>query len=147
MFSRCREALLAGVAVRWARGAIVLAILTTFACGAEPRTLRVAADPNNLPFSNERREGFENRIVELVARELGATVEYVWRAQRRGFFRETMREGNCDLVAGVPLGFDPVLTSHAYYRSGYVLVQRADRARPSPVLPRRGHSWNGGRKE
>src|SRR4051812_40879716 len=55
------------------------------------RVLRVAADPNNLPFSNERREGFENRIAELVARDLGLTVEYAWRAQRRGFFREALR--------------------------------------------------------
>src|SRR5688500_10972657 len=74
---------------------------------ADARVLRVAADPNNLPFSNERGEGFENRIVSLVARELGATVEYTWRAQRRGFFRETMKDGDCDLVAGVPRGFDP----------------------------------------
>jgi mxaJ protein len=95
--------------------------------GNDPRVLRVAADPNNLPFSNDRREGFENRIVELVARELGAKVEYTWRAQRRGFFRETMKEGNCDLVAGVPRGFDPVLTTSPYYRSGYVLVQHSER--------------------
>jgi mxaJ protein len=98
------------------------------AVAKEPRVLRVAADPNNMPFSNERREGFENKIVELVARELGATVTYTWRAQRRGFFRETMKEGDCDLVAGVPRGFDPVLTTVPYYRSGYVLVQRRDGA-------------------
>src|SRR4051812_36297226 len=48
------------------------------------RVLRVAADPNNLPFSNDKGEGFENKIAELVARDLGATVEYTWRAQRRG---------------------------------------------------------------
>lgn len=88
------------------------------------RVLRVAADPNNLPFSNDRGEGFENRIIALVAQELGARVEYRWRAQRRGFFRELFKEGDCDLVAGVPRGFDPVLTTVPYYRSGYVLVQR-----------------------
>src|SRR4051812_29946768 len=49
--------------------------------------LRIAADPNNLPFSNERREGLENKLAEIVAREMGAEIEYVWRAQRRGFFR------------------------------------------------------------
>jgi mxaJ protein len=102
-------------------------LLAGLAQADEARVLRVAADPNNLPFSNEKGEGFENRILELVARELDAKLEYTWRAQRRGFFRETMKEGNCDLVAGVPRGFDPVLTTTAYYRSGYVLVQRADR--------------------
>jgi hypothetical protein len=54
------------------------------------RVLRVTADPNNLPFSNEKREGFENRIAELIAKELNATLQYSWRAQRRGFFRETL---------------------------------------------------------
>jgi mxaJ protein len=66
--------------------------------------------------------------MELVAQELGATLEYTWHAQRRGFFRETMKQGDCDVVAGVPKGFDPVLTTIPYYRSGYVLVQRADRS-------------------
>ena len=55
------------------------------------RELRVCADPNNLPFSNERGEGFENKIVAILAEELGATVEYTWWAQRRGFFRNTLR--------------------------------------------------------
>src|SRR5688572_26397974 len=58
------------------------------------RVLRVASDPNNLPFSNDRGEGFENKIAELVARELGAELRYVWRAQRRGFCRETLKEGD-----------------------------------------------------
>jgi mxaJ protein len=114
--------------VLWgARTIVLFALLVGLAQAGETRVLRVAADPNNLPFSNERGEGFENRILELVARELGAHIEYTWRAQRRGFFRETMKEGNCDLVAGVPRGFDPVLTTAPYYRSGYVLVQRVNR--------------------
>jgi quinoprotein dehydrogenase-associated probable ABC transporter substrate-binding protein len=94
---------------------------------AQPRVLRVAADPNNLPFSNDRGEGFENEIVALVARELGAAVDYTWHAQRRGFFRETLKEGPCDLVAGVPAGYERALTTRPYYRSGYVLVTRATR--------------------
>src|SRR3982750_1541855 len=53
--------------------------------------LRVCADPNNLPFSNRRGEGFENKLAELLARDLSATVEYTWWAQRRGFFRSTLR--------------------------------------------------------
>ena len=93
------------------------------------RILRVAADPNNLPFSNERGEGFENKLAELVARELGAELRYVWRAQRRGFCRETLKEGNADLVIGLPTRFDQALTTAPYYRSTFAFVQRKD----SPV--------------
>ena len=93
----------------------------------EPRVLRVAADPNNLPFSNERLEGFENRIAELIARELHYKIEYHWRAQRRGFFRETLKSGDADLVMGVPAHFDMALTTAPYYRSSYVFVTRVDR--------------------
>src|SRR4051812_38374510 len=73
-------------------GAIAL-VLTLFTTGAsaEDRVLRVCADPNNLPFSNQAEEGFENRIAELVAQELGAKLDYVWWAQRRGFVRNTLR--------------------------------------------------------
>jgi mxaJ protein len=91
------------------------------------RVLRITADPNNLPFSNERREGFENKIAELIARELDANIEYSWRAQRRGFFRETLKENRCDLVLGVPAHFDMALTTTPYYRSSYVFVYRKDR--------------------
>jgi quinoprotein dehydrogenase-associated probable ABC transporter substrate-binding protein len=131
MYSLCRD--VSARASDWiglarlARTLALVLLLPVVAWADETRVLRVAADPNNLPFSNERGEGFENRLVELIARELGARIEYTWRAQRRGFFRETMKEGNCDLVAGVPRGFDPVLTTAPYYRSGYVLVQRASR--------------------
>jgi mxaJ protein len=92
-----------------------------------PRVLRVVADPNNLPFSNERREGFENKIVELVARDLHATVEYTWWAQRRGYFRNTVKAGLCDVVPGVPRELDMALTTAPYYRSSYMLVSRRDR--------------------
>ena len=90
----------------------------------QTHVLRVCADPNNLPFSNERGEGFENRIAELIARDLGAKVEYTWWAQRRGFFRNTLKAGLCDLVAGVPSGFEMALTTSPYYRSTYVFVYR-----------------------
>lgn len=98
------------------------------ACAAETpeskRVLRIAADPNNLPFSNDRLEGFENKIADLIARELDAEIEYTWRPQRRGFFRETLKEGNCNLVLGVPAGFEMALTTRPYYRSTYVFVFR-----------------------
>lgn len=88
--------------------------------------LRVCADPNNLPFSNKRGEGFENKLAELLAREMGARVEYTWWAQRRGFFRETLKAGLCDVVVGVPSGFELAATTAPYYRSTYVFVYRRD---------------------
>jgi quinoprotein dehydrogenase-associated probable ABC transporter substrate-binding protein len=91
------------------------------------RVLRVTSDPNNLPFSNDKREGFENKIAELIARELDADIAYSWRAQRRGFFRETLKEDRADLVLGVPAHFDMALTTSPYYRSSYVFVYRKDR--------------------
>src|SRR3954447_14652613 len=87
---------------------------------AEPRVIRISADPNNLPFSNDRGEGFENKLAELVAANLGARIEYSWRAQRRGFFREALKENKADLVMGVPAHFEMALPTQAYYRSSYV---------------------------
>lgn len=89
--------------------------------------LRVCADPNNLPFSNARGEGFENKIAELLAQDLGERVEYTWWAQRRGFFRNTLRAGTCDIVIGVPAAFEMALTTKPYYRSTYVFLSRKDR--------------------
>jgi mxaJ protein len=89
--------------------------------------LRVAADPNNLPFSNSKLEGFENRLAELIAKDLGAELEYVWRAQRRGFFRETLKANAADLVMGVPAEFEMAAPTQPYYTSTYVFVTRKDR--------------------
>lgn len=94
-----------------------------------PRALRVCADPNNLPFSNQRGEGFENELAELLAAELHTSLEYTWWAQRRGFLRSTLKAGECDAVLGVPEDLEPVLTTQPYYRSSYVFVQR-ERAKP-----------------
>jgi mxaJ protein len=91
------------------------------------RVLRVCADPNNLPFSNERQEGFENRIAEVVARDLGARLEYTWWAQRRGYIRNTLKAGECDVLIGVASHLDLVATTRPYYRSTYVFVSRRDR--------------------
>ncbi|HEX8662894.1 MAG TPA: substrate-binding domain-containing protein [Beijerinckiaceae bacterium] len=106
-----------------------LALTLALALSAAPasaRELRVCADPNNLPFSNEAREGFENRIVDLIAKDLGATVSYTWWAQRRGFVRNTLKAGLCDLVAGTPANMEMMRTTRPYYRSSYVFVTRAD---------------------
>ncbi len=109
------------------RSMTLVIVLSAAAAAGSDRELRVCADPNNLPFSNQRGEGFENRIAELIAREQNAALRYEWWAQRRGFVRNTLREGRCDLIIGVPAGYDPVLTTRAYYRSTYAFVSRADR--------------------
>ena len=101
-------------------GLAVLAAAT--ASGAAERELRVCADPNNMPFSNEAGEGFENALAEIIADELGAELSYSWWAQRRGFIRNTLNAGDCQLVIGVPAGYDLVETTRPYYRSTYVFV-------------------------
>ena len=89
--------------------------------------LRICADPNNLPFSDNRNGGFENAIAQLFAEETGQSVAYTWWAQRRGFIRNTLKAGNCDVIMGVPVGLDMVETTRPYYRSSYVFVSRSDR--------------------
>jgi mxaJ protein len=105
---------------------VLLLIAALAASPAAARELRVCADPNNLPFSNDRREGFENKLVELLAEELGAAVEYTWWAQRRGFLRNTLKADLCDLVPGIPSNMEGMRTTAPYYRSTYVFVTRAD---------------------
>jgi quinoprotein dehydrogenase-associated probable ABC transporter substrate-binding protein len=94
---------------------------------AAPRELRVCGDPDNLPFSNRRQQGFENKIAQLIAKELHATVRYTWMPQRRGFIRRTLKAGACDLVMGVPGNYDMVLATRPYYRSSYVFVYQKSR--------------------
>jgi mxaJ protein len=91
---------------------------------AAARELKVCADPNNLPFSNKAGEGFENKIVALVAKDLGATVKYTWWAQRRGFVRNTLKTGDCDVWPGAAAGMDMLTTTQPYYGSSYVFVSR-----------------------
>jgi mxaJ protein len=108
--------------------ACLVAVSCDHARAATPTNeLRVCADPNNLPFSNERQEGFENKIAELVARDLNAKVRYSWWAQRRGFVRNTLNARECDLLIGVPSSFERTSTTIPYYRSTYVFVTRHDR--------------------
>jgi len=89
--------------------------------------LRVCADPNNLPFSNRAGQGFENAIARVLARDFGAHVSYTWWAQRRGFIRNTLGAGRCDVVIGIVAGDEQVLTTAPYYRSTYVFVSRQAR--------------------
>ena len=90
------------------------------------KPFRVCADPNNLPFSNQQQEGFENKIAEVLARGLGQAVAYTWWPQRRGFLRSTLNAGKCDVVMGLPADIDMVLTTQPYYRSIYAFVYSAD---------------------
>lgn len=96
------------------------------AAQAPRRVLKVCADPNNLPFSNAAGEGFENKLAELVAKDLGATIEWTWWAQRRGNVRETLNAGLCDLIPGVGSSLEMLGTTAPYYRSTYIVVTRAD---------------------
>lgn len=93
---------------------------------ADGRELRVCADPNNMPFSNAAGQGFENKIAQIVAGELGAKLSYTWWAQRRGFVRNTLKAGLCDLVPGTPANLEMLRTTTPYYRSSYVFVTRQD---------------------
>lgn len=88
------------------------------------RVLRVCAHPNNLPFSNQREEGFENRIASLLATSMQARLEYEWRPDRRGYIKRTLQVRLCDLVMAVPSIDERVLTTVPYYQSTYVFVTR-----------------------
>ena len=90
--------------------------------------LTVCQDPNNLPFSNVKGEGFENKIAELFAKRLGVMLDYYSFPQRMGYIRNTLKfklpgeNFRCDLLIGVPYGYDQVATTQPYFRSTYTLV-------------------------
>jgi mxaJ protein len=90
-------------------------------------TLRVCSDPNNLPFSNQQGDGFENKLATMLASDLGAHLDYRWWAQRRGFVRNTLNAGLCDVVMGYPSAAEMVQTTAPYYRSTYVFLSRRSR--------------------
>ncbi len=89
------------------------------------KALRVCADPANLPFSNEDRQGFENKIAELIGKKLGLPVTYTWFPQATGFVRQTLRAWKCDIIIGYAQGHELVQNTNHYYRSSYVLVVKA----------------------
>ena len=110
----------------------LIAFVAVIGCGvlgasAAAPPLRVCSDPNNLPFSNDRGDGFENRIAEVLARDLRSRLTYTWWAQRRGFIRNTLNAGLCDVVIGLPREMEAVATTQPYYRSTYVFVTRRSR--------------------
>jgi quinoprotein dehydrogenase-associated probable ABC transporter substrate-binding protein len=87
-------------------------------------TLRVCSDPANMPFSNTAGEGFENKIAELIAQELGVPVSYTWYPQATGFVRRTLREGRCDIIIGYAQGDELVQNTNHYYRSAWAIVYK-----------------------
>lgn len=107
---------------------LVLACWVTAVSGLTSQSaLRVCADPNNLPFSNARREGFENKIAALVARDLHRSLTYFWLPQRRGFVRNSLDAHQCDVVIGIPAQYELLQPTKSYYRSSYAFVSRRDR--------------------
>ena len=124
-------ALLAITALSFGGGGLQL----VSAAEGAPEALRVCADPNNLPFSNRKQEGFENKIAEVFAKDLGVPLEYTWYPQRFGFERNTLRKWleeenrySCDLVIGVSPDFEMGVATEPYFSSQYVLVIRDDKA-------------------
>lgn len=124
----------------WRRGVCLCGLLAlALPCAAQPadtptppepdKVLRVCQDPNNLPFSHRDGTGFENRIAALFARKLGWTLETTWFPQRIGFIRNTLRAKQphsdtfkCDVVTGVPTGFEMAATTDSYYHSSYAMA-------------------------
>jgi quinoprotein dehydrogenase-associated probable ABC transporter substrate-binding protein len=88
----------------------------------DPKVLRVCADPSNLPFSNEKGEGFENKIMELMAAKLDKKLAYVWYPQATGFVRNTLGSRRCDVIPGFPQGDELAQVTNPYYRTAYALV-------------------------
>lgn len=88
----------------------------------DPNVFRVCSDPGNMPFSNEKQEGFENKIAELFAQKLGKTLAYTWFPQATGFVRNTLGAHKCDVIIGFAQGDELVQNTNPYYRTAYALV-------------------------
>jgi quinoprotein dehydrogenase-associated probable ABC transporter substrate-binding protein len=91
----------------------------------DPKVLRVCADPHNLPFSNDKGEGIENKLAELFAEKLQKKLDYMYFPQATGFVRMTLAAHRCDVIMGFPQGDDLVQGTNPYYRTAYALVAKA----------------------
>lgn len=126
--SRCRRSTVSRCVGGLIAAGLVLIVLGALPAAAEPPELvergklRVCADGNNLPFSNRAGEGFENRIAEMMADDLGLELTYFWSPQVMGFVRNTLQLRVCDVVIGVSAGYGMVQNTNAYYRSVYAVV-------------------------
>jgi mxaJ protein len=92
----------------------------------KPGTLRVCADPDNMPLSNQKGEGYEQKIAELIAKEWNAKIEYAWWPVRRGYFSRALNGRYCDVAIEAPAGLDMAGVTKPYFRSGYMFVTRKD---------------------
>ena len=93
----------------------------------DPEMLRVCADPHNMPFSTDTGDGFENKLAEMLASQLGKGLAYTWYPQAPGFVRNTLRAYKCDVLMGIPQGDDLVQVTNPYYRTAYALVAKQGR--------------------
>ncbi len=125
MSFRCPRALWNEVARLACFALFVITASSAFATDRTP--LRVCADPDNMPFSNRQGQGFDNKLAEVLAATLGAKLEYTWWAERKSFLTNSLEQGRCDLVMGIPSSISSVATTKPYYRSSYVFVSRKDR--------------------
>jgi mxaJ protein len=92
----------------------------------KPGVLRVCADPDNMPLSNQKGEGYEQKIAELIAKEWNSKIEYAWWPVRRGFFSRALNGRYCDVAIEAPAGLDMAGVTKPYFRSGYFFVTRKD---------------------
>lgn len=132
--------------MRSARFMYLSGVLALFGASAADaaQPLKVCAAENDLPYSNQAGQGFENKLAELIGKELARPVEYVWWTDPRYFVRDQLERGLCDVVMGVDTGDPRMLTSKPYYRSGYVFVYRKDKIASvkdwnSDALKKAGH--------
>jgi mxaJ protein len=124
-----RENLMLSKLIRWLVVLLSMTAPFSWVSANDDTAFKVCADPNNPPFSDRQGQGFENKLAELLAKELGQKVEYTWFPQRLGFIRNTLKAQQpdseaykCDVVIGVPTGYELTLTTKPYYRSTYALV-------------------------
>lgn len=94
---------------------------------AQQKPLRVCSDPNNLPFSNEQQQGFENQLARMVGTDLQLPIQFAWWPPRARFMEKWLKADRCDLVMGTTAGSELLITTNPYYRSSYVFVSRRDR--------------------
>ncbi len=110
----------------WLGGIALAALLLEAPGAAQAGTLRVCADPDNMPFSNAKGEGFENKLAELIAAKLDATVDYIWFSESSGYVPNVVGNEACDLVMGYAQGTGLIADSNPYYYTSYVLIYRQD---------------------
>ena len=105
-------------------GLCILAMLGALGAVAQAATeeLRICSDPGNLPFSNQKLQGFENKIADLIAADMGMRATHYWWPAQRGLVRSFLNTGRCDVLIGVPTGYDLVAFTKPYYRTAYVIA-------------------------